>query len=84
MGGIGIFLLLSALLVVIPVILQVKQGEIRWADARGYALFVVGLLVAAAADSRAAGTHRTAIAVAGVILSLAGLLVQIRVAPRNQ
>jgi hypothetical protein len=83
MGGIGIFLLLSALLVMIPVALQLRQREIRWADTRGYALFVIGLLVAAAADSRAAGSHRTSLAVAGVILSLAGLLVQIRVQPRN-
>jgi hypothetical protein len=74
MGGIGIFLLLSALVVLVPVVLQIRLGESRLRDVWGYILFIAGLLVVAAGDSTLARTHQSQFAMAGVVLALAGLL----------
>ncbi len=76
MGGIGIFLLISAAVVLVPVVMQIRQGESRLRDVWGYIIFVAGLIVVAAGDSTLARTHQSRYAIAGVMLALAGLLVQ--------
>jgi hypothetical protein len=80
MGGIGIFLLISAVVVLVPVVLQIRQGESRLRDVWGYIVFVAGLIVVAAGDSTLARAHQSRFALAGVMLALLGLLTQ----PKNE
>jgi len=76
MGGIGIFLLISAVVVLVPVVLQIRLGESRLRDVWGYIIFVAGLLVVATGDSTVGRAHQTRLALIGVMLALAGLLAQ--------
>ena len=81
MGGVGIFLVVTAIIVMFPIALNVRSGDTRWRDNWGYYIFALGLLVAATADSAAGADYRVALAVAGVIVSLAGLIIQTRLPP---
>lgn len=81
MGGVGIFLVISAVIVLFPIALNVRSGETRWRDNWGYYVFSLGLAVAAAADSDAGAGHKVTLAVAGVITALAGLIIQTRLPP---
>lgn len=80
MGGIGIFLVISAFIVLFPVVLQVRLGESSLGAVWGYLVFVAGLLVVAAGDSNAGRAHQFELALAGVIAALLGLLIQSRLA----
>ena len=80
MGGIGIFLVISAFIVLFPVVLQVRLGESSLGAVWGYLVFVAGLLVVAAGDSTAGRAHQFELALAGVIAALLGLLIQSRLA----
>ena len=81
MGGIGIFLMISAFIVLFPIALQVRAGDTRWRDNWGYYIFALGLATAAIADSDAAAAFRVQLAVAGVIGALVGLIIQTRLPP---
>jgi hypothetical protein len=83
MGGIGIFLVISAFIVLFPVIMQLRMGESTLGAVWGYLVFVAGLLIVAVGDSGAAHGHRFKFAVAGVITALAGLLIQSRLAQNS-
>jgi len=76
MGGIGIFFVLSAVIVLVPVVLQIRLGESRLREVWGYFVFVAGLLVVALADSDFGRGREIQIALLGVIIALAGLLLQ--------
>jgi hypothetical protein len=76
MGGIGVFLIASALVVLFPVVLQIRMGESRFSDVWGYLIFVLGLLVAASGDSRAGRPHQLQLVILGIVIALAGLLAQ--------
>jgi hypothetical protein len=76
MGAIGIFLLVSAVIVLFPVLLQVRMGESRVSEIWGYFIFIGGLVVAAFADSAFAGGSSVALATVGVITAVVGLVVQ--------
>lgn len=78
MGAIGIFLTISAVIVLFPVLLQVRMGESSFRQIWGYLIFVLGLLIAAFADSNVGQTRSTQLAVAGVITALIGLILQSR------
>jgi UDP-N-acetylmuramyl pentapeptide phosphotransferase/UDP-N-acetylglucosamine-1-phosphate transferase len=80
MGGIGIFLVVSAFIVLFPVVMQLRMGESTLSSVWGYLVFVAGLLIVAVGDSTVAHTHRFQLALAGVITALAGLLIQSRLA----
>jgi hypothetical protein len=81
MGGIGIFLMISALIVLFPIALQVRTGETRWRDNWGYYIFALGLAIAATADSNVGAAYRVKLAIAGVIGALVGLIIQTRLPP---
>jgi hypothetical protein len=76
MGGIGIFLLISAAIVLVPVVLQIRLGESRLRDVWGYMIFVAGLLMVATSDSTVGRPHQARLALIGIMLALAGLLAQ--------
>lgn len=76
MGLIGIFLLISAVIVLVPAVLQLRTGENQFRHIWGYLIVVVGLVLAAGADSRLGAANKSALAIAGVILALIGLVVQ--------
>ena len=76
MGLIGIFLLISAVIVLFPALLQMRTGESQFRHIWGYLIVVLGLALAAGADSRLGEANKTTLALAGVILALVGLVVQ--------
>ena len=69
----GYFMLLTALIVAIPVILQLRAREADWKHSWSPVLFVLGLAATGAAYAFAAENQRS-IAVAGVAAMLLGLL----------
>jgi hypothetical protein len=79
MGGIGIFFVVSAVVVLVPVVLQIRLGESRLREVWGYFVFVAGLLVVALADSQVGRGHEIRFALLGVVIALAGLVLQ----PKN-
>jgi hypothetical protein len=79
-GGVGIFLVISAFIVLFPVVLQLRLGESRLSAVWGYLVFVAGLLIVALGDSSAARAHQVELALAGVITAIVGLLIQSRLA----
>jgi hypothetical protein len=78
MGGVGIFLIISAVIVLFPVVMQLRLGESRIRDVWGYLVFIAGLVLVAVGDSALARGLRLELAIAGVITALAGLLIQSR------
>ena len=78
MGGIALFMILTALVVLFPVLLQLRQGESRLREVWGYFLFIAGLLLIAAGDTDFFRTYQAALTAAGVLAALAGLIAQSR------
>lgn len=78
MGGIALFMILTALVVLFPVLLQLRQGESRLREVWGYFVFIVGLLLIAAGDTDFGRVYQAVLTVAGVLASLAGLIAQSR------
>jgi hypothetical protein len=78
MGGIALFMILTALVVLFPVVLQLRQGESRMRDVWGYFIFIVGLLLIAAGDIGPGRTYQALLSIAGAVAALAGLIVQSR------
>ena len=78
MGGIALFMVLTALVVLFPVLLQLRQGESRLREVWGYFVFIAGLLLIAAGDTDVGRAYQAALTVAGVLASLAGLIAQSR------
>ena len=78
MGGVGIFLIISAVIVLFPVVMQLRLGESRIRDVWGYLVFIAGLVLVAVGDSALARELRLELAIAGVVTALAGLLIQSR------
>lgn len=75
---IGVILAITALVVLVPVILQLRARERRFADVWGHFLFVAGLLCVAAAYGLFADTRQRYLAVGGLAAALIGLFVQHR------
>ncbi len=71
----GWILIITALLVMVPVALQLRAGETRFRDFGGYVLFAVGLVLVGAAERWAAGTAAQVMTFGGLALVLGGLLV---------
>ena len=84
MGLIGLFLLVSAVIVLFPVVLQVRSGEANGRRVWGYLIFVLGLVLAAFADSTVGAGRETVLAVAGVITALIGLVVQSKLTQKQE
>lgn len=67
-------MLATAIIVAIPVILQLRAREADWKYAWAPILFVVGLAVTGSAYAFAAPENQKSIAVAGVAAMLLGLI----------
>jgi hypothetical protein len=78
MGGIAIFMVVTALIVLFPVLLQLRQGESRLRDVWGYLAFILGLLLIAAGDTDPGRAFQTWLTIGGVAAALLGLLLQSR------
>lgn len=66
-------MLVTAVIVAVPVILQMRKREADWKHAWSPILFVLGLAVVGAAYAFAAPPNQKSIAVAGVAAMLVGL-----------
>lgn len=79
MGGLSIFMVITAVVVIIPVVLQIRMRETRPNQTWGFMLFALGLLVIAAADTTIGRPHFTMIFVIGLAMALLGLVLQARI-----
>jgi hypothetical protein len=82
--AIGIVLGITALVVLIPVLLQMKNDGRRFTDVWGYFVFAAGLLGVAAGYAFFTGAPRTLLAVGGLAAALLGLFVQHRDRDRDR
>lgn len=71
----GWVLIITAVLVMVPVALQLRAGEHRFREFGGYVLFAIGLVLVGAAERWATGTAERVLTVAGLVSVLGGLLV---------
>lgn len=67
-------MLVTAVIVAIPVVLQLRAREADWKHAWSPILFVIGLAATGAAYAFGTGTSQKSIAVAGVAAMLLGLI----------
>jgi UDP-N-acetylmuramyl pentapeptide phosphotransferase/UDP-N-acetylglucosamine-1-phosphate transferase len=81
MGGIAIFMLVTAVVVMIPVVLQVRQRETRFGEVWGFMVFALGLVVVGLSDTTVGRPWSTPLLVAGLLLALFGLIGQARRRP---
>lgn len=70
----GYFMLVTALIVAIPVVQQMRAREADWKHVWSPVLFVLGLAATGAAYAFGAAQNQRSIAVAGVAAMLLGLL----------
>jgi hypothetical protein len=70
----GYFILATALLVAVPVILQLRAREADWKHAWSPVLFFLGLASTGAVFAFTTDPNQTSIAVAGVAAMLVGLI----------
>ena len=75
---IGVVLAVTAMVVAIPVVLQLRSHERRLRDVWGHFVFVAGLLVVAAAYAFQADEAQYYMSVGGLIAALFGLFIQHR------
>lgn len=72
----GVFLMVTAALVLVPVFLQIRAKEYGLRSAWGYLLFAIGLFSVGASYSFLAGEARRNLSIAGFAAILIGLFVQ--------
>lgn len=70
----GIFLMVTAALIFVPVLLQIRAGDFRFKDIWAYILFAAGLFAVGAAYAFLDATDRRNLAAAGVVAMLVGLV----------
>lgn len=78
MGGLAIFMLVTAVVVMVPVLLQIRMRETRARETWGFMVFAAGLLVIAAADTTIGRPRFATIFAIGLVLILSGLILQAR------
>lgn len=78
MGWLGIFMLVTAVVVMIPVLMQIRLRETRAHDVWGLMVFAAGLLVVALADTTLGRPWFTPLFGVGLLLALSGLILQAR------
>ncbi|MGH7470623.1 MAG: hypothetical protein ACRENP_21970 [Longimicrobiales bacterium] len=78
MGGIALFMIITALVVLVPLVLQLRQGESRVREVWGYFVFILGLLLIAAGDIDPGRPYQLPLSVAGAAMALIGLIAQSR------
>lgn len=72
----GVFLMFTAVIVLIPVFLQLRAREYDWRAVWGYLLFAAGLFSVGASYSFFDGDARRNLSIAGFAAILIGLFVQ--------
>jgi hypothetical protein len=76
--AIGVILGITALVVLIPVLMQMRTDGRKLRDVWGHFVFVAGLLCVAAAYAFFADARQTYLAIFGLVAALLGLFVQHR------
>lgn len=71
----GWILIVTAVLVMVPVVLQLRAGERNIRDFGGYVLFALGLVLVGAAERWATGSAEQTMTYAGLAAVVGGLLV---------
>jgi hypothetical protein len=74
--AIGIFLMVTGLVILVPVILQLREGRFRWQEVWGMFVLVGGFLLVGAAYALLHGAALRNLAVLGLGAILFGLFVQ--------
>lgn len=77
-GIIGIFLFVTALVILIPVVLQIRDGRFHWREVWGLFVLVAGFIVVATAYMLFGGQEQRWLSLFGLGAVLFGLLVQHR------
>lgn len=77
-GGLGIFMLATALIVLVPVFIQIYMKETTLRDAWGLLLFAAGLIALGLSDSAAANGNAGRLIGVGLAAAIVGLLIQTR------
>lgn len=72
----GVFLMITALIVLVPVFLQIRAKEHGLRDVWGYILFAAGLFTVGASYYFLDGDARRDLSIAGFVAVLIGLFVQ--------
>lgn len=75
-SAIGIFLMITGLVILVPVILQLRDGRFRWQEVWGMFVLVGGFVLVGAAYTLYDGTALRNLAVVGLGAVLLGLFVQ--------
>jgi uncharacterized membrane protein YfcA len=73
---IGIFLFITALVILIPVLLQIRDGRFHWREVWGMFVLVAGFMAVGAAYTFFAGQEQRWLSLLGLGAVLFGLLVQ--------
>jgi uncharacterized membrane protein YfcA len=74
--AIGIFLMVTGLVILVPVILQIRDGRFRWQEVWGMFVLVAGFLLVGAAYALYHGAMLRNLALLGLAAVLFGLFVQ--------
>jgi len=77
-GGLGIFMLVTAVIVLVPVFLQLHARETTLRESWGLLLFASGLVALGLSDSAFADGNAGKLIGAGLAAAILGLLVQTR------
>jgi drug/metabolite transporter (DMT)-like permease len=73
---IGIFLFVTAIVILIPVALQIRDGRFHWREVWGMFVLVAGFMIVGAAYTFFAGQNQRWLSLVGLGAVLFGLLVQ--------
>ena len=74
--AIGVFLMVTGLVILVPVLLQIREGRYRWREAWGIFVLVAGFLLVGLAYSLYDGNALRRLALVGLGAVLFGLFVQ--------
>ena len=69
-------MIVTALVVLFPVVLQLRQGESRLRDVWGYFAFILGLLLIGAGDTDPGRVFQAPLTIVGVLAAFLGLIAQ--------
>lgn len=73
---VGIFLIVTAFVILVPVLLQIRDGRFHWREVWGLFVLVAGFVMVGAAYMFLAGEEQRWLALLGLGAVLFGLLVQ--------
>lgn len=74
----GVFLIVTALMILVPVLVQIRDGRFQWREVWGMFVLVAGFAIVGAAYMFFVGTEQRWLSLLGLGAVLFGLLVQHR------